>query len=54
MEFDIYKAKTYLKWSPVWDTEITIEKTVEWYKKYQRKNLYQICVTQINEYVLKM
>ena len=54
LSLDISKAKSYLKWSPVWDTEITIEKTVEWYKKYQQKNPYEICIEQIDEYVLKM
>jgi CDP-glucose 4,6-dehydratase len=54
LSLDISKAKSYLKWSPVWDTEITIEKTVEWYKEYQQKNPYEICIEQIDEYVLKM
>ena len=54
LSLDISKAKTYLKWSPVWDTAKTIEKTVEWYKKYQQKNPYEICIEQIDEYVLKM
>ena len=47
---DISKAKTYLKWSSVWDTETTIEKTVEWYKGYKREDPFEICLTQINNY----
>jgi CDP-glucose 4,6-dehydratase len=47
---DISKAKSYLKWSAVWDAETTIEKTVEWYKGYKRKDPFEICLTQIKEY----
>ncbi|MFC1551700.1 CDP-glucose 4,6-dehydratase [Candidatus Latescibacterota bacterium] len=51
---DISKAKLYLKWMPVWNTEMTIEKTVEWYKEYKRKDPYEICVKQFNEYTYKL
>ena len=51
LSLDISKAKTYLKWSTVWDAETTIEKTVEWYRKYRRKNPYEICKSQINKYM---
>ena len=54
LSLDISKAKTYLKWSTVWDAATTIQKTVEWYKEYSRIDPYQICVKQIDEYVLKM
>lgn len=53
LSLDISRAKTYLKWSPVWDTATTIEKTVGWYKEYGRVDPYQICVKQINEYASK-
>ncbi|MBA7680025.1 CDP-glucose 4,6-dehydratase [subsurface metagenome] len=51
LSLDISKAKTYLKWSTVWDTATTIEKTVEWYREYSRKDPYEICKSQINEYM---
>ena len=51
LSLDISKAKTYLKWSTVWNSEATIEKTVEWYKEYIRVDPYQICVKQISEYM---
>ena len=47
---DISKARSYLKWSPAWDTAKTIEKTVEWYREYSRVNPYQICKSQIKAY----
>ena len=50
LSLDISKAKSYLRWWPVWDIETTIEKTVEWYKQYQRKNSYEICKSQIEAY----
>jgi CDP-glucose 4,6-dehydratase len=53
LSLDIFKAKTYLKWSTVLDTVATIEKTVEWYKEYSKVDPYQICVKQINEYASK-
>ena len=48
---DISKAKSYLKWSPVWDIEATIEKTMDWYKEHKQKDSYKICVDQIKEYI---
>jgi len=53
LSLDISKAKSYLNWSPGWNTAKTIEKTVEWYKEYGRVDPYQICVKQINEYTPK-
>ena len=51
LSLDISKAKTYLKWSPVWNSETTIQKTVEWYKEYSRVDPYQICKSQIDQYM---
>ena len=51
LSLDISKAKSYLKWSPVWDIETTIEKTVKWYKEYKWKNSYEICKSQIDQYM---
>lgn len=49
LSLDISKAKTYLKWSAVWNTETTIEKTVEWYVEYKQKDPCEICIKQIEE-----
>lgn len=54
LSLDISKAKSCLKWSSVWNTETTVEKTVEWYKESTRIDPYRICVKQIDEYVSKM
>jgi len=50
LSLDISKAKSYLKWSPVWNTEKAIEKTVDWYKEYKKKDPYRICVDQLEEF----
>lgn len=50
LSLDISKAKSYLKWLPVWDIDKTIEKTVGWYKEYRKKDPYRICVEQIEEF----
>lgn len=35
---DIAKARTHLLWTPTWDFEKTIQKTVQWYKAFQGSN----------------
>jgi CDP-glucose 4,6-dehydratase len=50
LSLDISKANSYLKWVPVWDTEKAIEKTVDWYKEYRKKDPYRICINQIEEF----
>jgi CDP-glucose 4,6-dehydratase len=50
LSLDISKAKMYLKWFPIWNTEKAIEKTVDWYKEYKKKYPYRICVDQIEEF----
>jgi CDP-glucose 4,6-dehydratase len=50
LSLDISKAKSYLKWIPLWDTEKAIEQTVDWYKEYKKKDPYRICVNQIEEF----
>ena len=53
LSLDISKANSYLKWFPVWNIDKTIEKTVEWYKEYKRKDPYRICLDQIEEFQAK-
>jgi len=50
LALDTTKAKIELQWTPKWGIEKTVEKTVEWYKKYTTEDVYQLCVKQINEY----
>ncbi|MEG0602833.1 MAG: CDP-glucose 4,6-dehydratase [Mucinivorans sp.] len=50
LALDITKARFELGWAPRWDIGQTIEKTVEWYKKYRHEDIYDLCIKQINEY----
>ena len=50
LSLDISKANSYLKWFPVWDIDKTIEKTVDWYKEYEKKDPYRICMNQIRDF----
>lgn len=53
LSLDTSKAKACLNWFRVWDLNKTIEKTIEWYKKYKEKDPYSICVNQIEEFIMK-
>jgi len=50
LSLDISKAKSHLKWFPLWNIDKAIEKTVDWYKEYKKKDPYRICVDQIEEF----
>ena len=50
LALDIAKARYELDWTPKWDIHTTIEKTVEWYKRYQEEDVHQLCLKQIAEY----
>lgn len=44
---DITKAQTRLGWQPKLTTKEAIELTVDWYKRYQTEDVYQICKDEI-------
>lgn len=50
LSLDISKAKYYLNWYPRWNVEMALEKTVDWYKNYKLIPIYDLCVSQINDY----
>jgi len=55
LKLDISKVYQNLKWTPKWDAETAVTKTVNWYKEfYQNKHnsetIYKLCVADINEY----
>ncbi len=50
---DISKAKFRLRWEPRMDIDRTIAMTVDWYKNYTSKPVYDLCLKQINEYISK-
>ena len=47
---ETYKAKLELNWSPCWDIEKTVVKTIQWYKEFEYRNPYEICKEQILSY----
>jgi CDP-glucose 4,6-dehydratase len=48
---DISKAKFQLGWEPRMNLEQCINMVAEWYKWYQKENVYALCVEQINKYI---
>lgn len=51
LKLDCSKAKAMLGWHPRWSLKIALEKTVEWYKAFQRKeNMRDFTLTQIKNY----
>lgn len=50
---DITKAREELGWQPVLNLEETIRMTVEWYRDYSVADSYELCLSQIEEYIEK-
>jgi CDP-glucose 4,6-dehydratase len=50
LALDITKARFELDWTPRWDIATTIRKTVEWYAAYRDRDVYELCVNQIQAY----
>ena len=50
LKLDCSKAHTVLHWRSVWDSPITIERTVNWYREYY-ENKGVISLSDINSYV---
>lgn len=53
LSLDIAKARFILGWKPKMNIEQTIEMTVDWYKRYREKDIYDLCTEHIEEYVNK-
>lgn len=56
LKLDISKAYQNLMWSPKWDAEKAVIKSINWYKKFYKEDhkpsdIYQLCVSDINEYL---
>jgi len=49
---DITKAKLKLGWKPRMDIHQCVALTVDWYKRYQTMNVYDLCVDEIKRFVL--
>lgn len=50
LSLDINKAKSKLGWNPILSFDETIEFTTEWYQKYPTQDVYQLSLSQINNY----
>lgn len=55
LRLDCNKARTFLKWMPVYDIYTAIEETVRWYKEYysprNKDSLYTTMLNQLDHYV---
>ena len=51
LKLDITKATNLLEWRPVWGIDKAVEATVEWYKYYQKTDMYEFCNSQIQSYI---
>lgn len=51
LSLDCTKAKKYLNWMPKLNIEEALEFTVEWYKNYDKCDMYNLCKNQIYKYV---
>lgn len=51
LALDIAKARFELGWKPTLNIDETIEMTVEWYREYKNKDVYELCVEQIKRFV---
>jgi CDP-glucose 4,6-dehydratase len=50
---NIDKAEKVLDWKPKWNFKDTMFYTVDWYKRYQNENVYELCVEHIKSYMEK-
>ncbi len=50
---DISKAKFRLGWEPRMNIDQTVSLTVDWYRRYTAEPVYELCTSQIREYIKK-
>jgi len=50
LSLDISKSYSKLGWEPAWNIDEALQKTVEWYKDYRNKDVYELCIKQIKDY----
>ncbi|WP_198266395.1 CDP-glucose 4,6-dehydratase [sulfur-oxidizing endosymbiont of Gigantopelta aegis] len=51
LKLDCSKARTQLKWQPLWDLERALTESVRWYKAWHnQENMHQFTLQQINSY----
>lgn len=47
---DISKAKFQLGWEPKMNIDETVKMTIDWYKRYRNEPVYELCLSQIENY----
>lgn len=50
---NINKAKTRLGWKPRLDAKDTVVLTSDWYKRYEKEDVYVLCIEEINAFLGK-
>lgn len=50
---NIDKAKSRLGWYPRMNMQHCMELVVDWYKRYQAEDVYELCVEEINKFLIK-
>ncbi|MFH1728386.1 MAG: CDP-glucose 4,6-dehydratase [Pseudomonadota bacterium] len=53
LSLDISKSYFILGWKPKMNLEKTINYTIDWYKRAENENAYELCMQQIEEYGLE-
>ena len=48
---NIEKAKSRLGWHPTLNSKQTMALVADWYKRYQREEVYAICIDEIEKFV---
>jgi len=48
---DINKAKISLGWRPRLNALQTIDLVADWYKKYQKEDVYDLCIDEIEQFL---
>ena len=48
---DINKVKAKLGWKPRMNMQQCMELVADWYKRYQKEDVYQICIDEINQFL---
>ena len=55
LSLNIAKAKSKLKWEPLWELEYTLEKIINWHKAWlEKQDMTIICMEEIEKYTQDM
>ena len=48
---DITKANTRLGWKPRMDMKQCMALVADWYKRYKKENVYDLCINEIEKFL---